>query len=99
MGDLKARLLRASAGVNRGLSCREGEQEEIFQIVEDLEVRITAAKTSGWVDGSGTDYPSKTVTFRDTSLLSLNTMYLVLFYRAHTAVGILAGACVHTARF
>lgn len=44
MGDLKARLLRASAGVNRGLSCREGEQEEIFQIVEDLEVRITGAK-------------------------------------------------------
>lgn len=39
VADLKARLLRASAGVNRGLSCREGEQEEILEIVEDLEVR------------------------------------------------------------
>ncbi|CAN0150923.1 unnamed protein product, partial [Ectocarpus sp. 8 AP-2014] len=35
--DLKARLLRASAGVNRGLSCREGDQDEIFEIVEELE--------------------------------------------------------------
>lgn len=39
VADLKARLLRASAGVNRGLSCREGEQEEILEIVKELEVR------------------------------------------------------------
>lgn len=38
VADLKARLFRASAGVNRGLSCREGEKEEIEGIVEELEV-------------------------------------------------------------
>ncbi|CAM9821404.1 unnamed protein product [Scytosiphon promiscuus] len=37
VADLKARLLRVSAGVNRGLSCREGEQEEILEIVKELE--------------------------------------------------------------
>lgn len=36
--DLKKRLWRACAGVNRGLSCREGEKEEIEEIVEELEV-------------------------------------------------------------
>lgn len=39
VAELKARLFRASAGVNRGLSCREGEKEEIEDIVEELEVR------------------------------------------------------------
>lgn len=55
MEDLKARLLRASVGVNRGLSCQEGEEAEIVQIVEDLEVRITGAKTNGCFRENGAD--------------------------------------------
>lgn len=46
VADLKARLFRASAGVNRGLSCREGEKEEIEYIVEDLEVGSRKVDTS-----------------------------------------------------
>lgn len=38
MADLKGRLLKGAAGVNRGLNCREEEQEEFIDIIEQLEV-------------------------------------------------------------
>lgn len=38
LAELKGQLLKSAAGVNRGLSCREGERREIVSIVEQLEV-------------------------------------------------------------
>lgn len=38
MAELKGRLLKGAAGVNRGLNCREGEQKEFIDIIEQLEV-------------------------------------------------------------
>lgn len=37
--ELKRRLLKSVAGVNRGLSCREAELRDILALVEQLEVR------------------------------------------------------------
>lgn len=38
-GELKRKLLKSVAGVNRGLSCREAEMTDILELVEQLEVR------------------------------------------------------------
>lgn len=38
VAELKGRLLKGAAGVNRGLNCREGEQKEFIDIIEQLEV-------------------------------------------------------------
>lgn len=38
MTVLKGRLLKGAAGINRGFNCREGEQKEFIDIIEQLEV-------------------------------------------------------------
>lgn len=38
VAELKGRLLKRAAGVNRGLNCREEEQKEFVDIIERLEV-------------------------------------------------------------